>query len=253
MTPFSIDLNCDMGESFGAYSLGNDFALMDYVSSVNIACGFHAGDAQVMQKTVAHAAKKNIAIGAHPSFPDLQGFGRRMMTCSAEEIYNMVVYQVGALQGFCSTKNVKLHHVKPHGALYNLSAKDKTVAAAIAKAVFDIDQSLILYGLSHSVSISEAQKMGLKTASEVFADRSYQSDGSLTPRQLPNAVLQDETEVIQQTLQFIFEKKVKTTQHELLDIQADTLCIHGDHPNALAFVKKLRAVFLEKGIVVKSL
>src|SRR5688572_24711438 len=178
----SIDLNCDMGESFGAWKMGRDAELMDYVSSVNIACGFHAGDPTVIRKTVETGIKKGVAIGAHPSFPDLQGFGRRAMALSPQEVFDTVLYQTSAVKGICEALGVKLNHVKPHGALYNQAAKDKSLAEAIAEAVKSIDKNLIFYGLSGSFLISEAEKIGLKTASEVFADRSYQTDGSLTPR-----------------------------------------------------------------------
>src|SRR5215813_2144440 len=182
-----IDLNCDMGESFGAWKMGNDAALMGHVSSVNIACGFHAGDPSTIREAIETAVEKGVAIGAHPSYPDLQGFGRRQMSLSPKEIYDLVLYQVSALRGISEACGGDLHHVKPHGALYNQAAKNKEMSRAIAEAVKAVDRALILYGGSQSELITEAENAGLRVASEVFADRTYQSDGSLTPRNQPNA------------------------------------------------------------------
>lgn len=192
----SIDLNCDMGEAFGNYPMPNDDTLMDYITSANIACGFHAGDPEVMQHTVNVAIKKGVAIGAHPGLPDLQGFGRREMKISANEAYQMTLYQIGALYGFVKAAGGKLHHVKAHGALYNMAAKDESLARAIVNAVHDFDPSLILYALANSQMVTAAQKIGLVTASEVFADRTYQDDGSLTPRVQSNAMITDEQQSI---------------------------------------------------------
>ena len=173
-----VDLNCDMGESFGAWKMGSDAELMDYVTSVNIACGFHAGDASTIRKTVELAIKKRLAVGAHPSYPDLQGFGRRKMDLSSQEVFDVVLYQIAALKGIAESLGGRLNHVKPHGALYNEAAKNEAIAAAISKAVMSLDPTLVLVGLSGSASIAEAARVGLKTASEVFADRTYQIDGS---------------------------------------------------------------------------
>src|SRR5580693_6750440 len=178
----SIDLNCDMGEAFGNYPMPNDDLLLDYISSSNIACGFHAGDPEVMQHSVNMAVKKGVAIGAHPGLPDLQGFGRRDMKISANEAYQMTLYQIGALFGFVKAAGSKLHHVKTHGALYNMAAKDAALAKAIVEAVHDFDPTLILYALASSEMVQAAKKTGIAVASEVFADRTYQDDGSLTPR-----------------------------------------------------------------------
>lgn len=248
---YTIDLNSDLGESFGAYKIGNDEAVLQYVTSANIACGFHAGDPSVMKKTVDLALSKGVALGAHPGLPDLVGFGRRKMAVSPADAYAMVVYQVGALQAFAAAKGAKLQHVKPHGALYNMAAKDKDLAAAIAKAVHDVNPDLILYGLAGSYLISEGKAAGLKTASEVFADRTYQPDGSLTPRTQPDAMVTDEDEAIARVLRMITEGVVKAQNGEDIPVQADTVCIHGDGVKALAFAEKIKKALLDKGVAVQ--
>ncbi|MDQ3635236.1 MAG: LamB/YcsF family protein [Acidobacteriota bacterium] len=248
----SVDLNCDMGESFGAWKMGRDAELMDYVSSVNIACGFHAGDASVMRRTVEMAIEKNVAIGGHPSFPDLQGFGRRSMSLSPQEVFDIVLYQVSAIKGICDASGGKLHHVKPHGALYNQAAKDKKLAEAIAKAVKAIDENLILYGLSGSCSISEAEKLNLKTASEVFADRTYQADGNLTPRSESNALIHDTQKAISQVLQMIKDQTVTATNGGKVSLKAETICIHGDGENAVEFAKEISGRLKENGILIEN-
>lgn len=248
-----IDLNCDMGESFGTWTLGDDESLMPWISSVNIACGFHAGDASVMRKTVELATKYNLAIGAHPGFQDLQGFGRRNMNLSEQDIFDICIYQIGALKSFVEISNQKLHHVKPHGALYNMAAKNQSYAHAIASAVQSIDSELILYGLSGSYLISEAKKINLKTASEVFADRTYQNDGTLTPRNSPNALIENEDEAIGQVLMMIEQQKVKSVEGQEIDIVADTVCIHGDGKHALTFVKLLNKSLSAKKIEIQPI
>lgn len=248
-----IDLNCDMGESFGAWRMGNDAELMNYVSSINVACGFHAGDASTMRETVQIAHNKGVAIGAHPSFPDLQGFGRREMSLSAQEIFDVVLYQVAALKGICEAFGAKLHHVKPHGALYNLAAKDGKVAEAVAEAVCKIDSKLIFYGLSGSFLISEAEKIGLKTASEVFADRTYQMDGSLTPRSQTNALINLPEQSIEQVLQMIAQKTVTATTGEIIPIVAETICIHGDSKHAVEFAQTINRSLREKDIKIEAI
>lgn len=245
-----VDLNCDMGESFGVWKMGNDAELMDYVSSVNIACGFHAGDATMMRQTIELAIEKNVAIGGHPSFPDLQGFGRRAMSLSSQEVYDIVLYQVSAIKGMCEALGGKLHHVKPHGALYNQAAKDKNLAEAIAKAIYASDNAMVLYGLSGSYLISEAEKIGLKTASEVFADRSYQTDGSLTPRTKENALIQDVEKAINQVLQMVLEQTVAATNGETIPITAETICIHGDGENAVEFAKSINEKLKANGLKI---
>jgi UPF0271 protein len=247
-----VDLNCDMGESFGAWQMGNDAALMDYVSSVNVAGGFHAGDASVIRKTVETAIEKNIAVGAHPSFPDLQGFGRRQMKMSPDEIFDIVLYQIAAVKGICEASGAALHHVKPHGALYNQAATDKTVAAAIAKAVRAIDGNLIFYGLANSFLISEAERIGLETASEAFADRTYQPDGTLTPRVAPDALIETVEKSVEQVLEMITAQTVTATSGEKIFIRADTVCIHGDGAHALRFAREINRRLKENNILIRA-
>jgi UPF0271 protein len=239
-----------MGESFGAWKMGCDAELMDYVSSINVACGFHAGDASTMRKTVETALKKGVKIGAHPGFPDLQGFGRREMKLSAMEVFDIVLYQVSALKGICEAFGTKLHHVKPHGALYNQAAKNAELAGAIAQAVKKIDEKLIFYGLSGSFLISEAEQIGLKTASEVFADRTYQADGTLTPRSQPNAIIHETEKSLEQVWLMISQKKVKAVNGEIVSIKAETICIHGDGPKALEFAKSINQFLLRKNVKI---
>jgi 5-oxoprolinase (ATP-hydrolysing) subunit A len=229
-----IDLNCDMGEG-----CGNDAELMNYVSSINVACGFHAGNAGIMRETVELAVKTGVKIGSHPSFLDLANFGRSEMNVSAQEVFDIVLYQTSALKGICEAFGTKLHHVKPHGALYNQAAKDKILAEAIANAVKKLDANLILYGLSGSCLIYEAEKIGLRTKSEVFADRTYQSDGSLTPRILPNALIKNTGEAIKQVLQMIDKHTVTAITGEIVNLKAETICIHGDGENAVEFAKTI--------------
>ncbi len=249
----SVDLNCDMGESFGAWQMGNDAELMDYVSSVNVACGFHAGDASVIRKTVETAFKKNVRVGAHPSFPDLQGFGRRLMKMSPEEIFDIALYQIAALKGMCEAFGGRLHHVKPHGALYNQAATDETVAEALAKAVRAIDENLIFYGLANSFLISEAERIGLETASEAFADRTYQQDGTLTPRSQPNALIESIEKSCEQVLEMITARTVTATSGEKIFIRADTVCIHGDGAHALEFAREINCRLMENNVSIRAI
>ncbi|WP_044336739.1 LamB/YcsF family protein [Rossellomorea aquimaris] len=234
-----IDLNCDLGESFGTYTIGQDEEMMKFVSSVNVACGFHAGDPLVMKQTVSNALNHNLKIGAHPGLPDLQGFGRRVIHVTTEEAYALVQYQIGALLAFVKAQGGKLSHVKPHGALYNMAAKDSELAVSIAKAVYNLDPELTLFGLSQSELTKAGEEIGLRVAHEVFADRTYQSDGSLTPRSLPNAVMHDENEVEKQVLRMVEKQEVVSTDGEVLSIKADTICLHGDNTAALNLAKRL--------------
>ncbi|ASS90050.1 5-oxoprolinase subunit PxpA [Aeribacillus pallidus] len=250
---YRVDLNCDMGESFGVYRIGNDEEILNYVTSANIACGFHASDPSTMRRTVHMALEKGVSIGAHPGLPDLIGFGRRNMAITPEEAYDLIVYQVGALYAFVKAAGGKMQHVKPHGALYNMAAKDQALAEAIAKAVYDIDPTLVLFGLAGSELIKAGERVGLKTANEVFADRTYQQDGSLTPRREPNALINNEQEAIRQVIRMVKEGKVRSQQGVDVNIQADTICIHGDGPHALTFAKKIREDLTESGIVVQSI
>ncbi|RDC63971.1 5-oxoprolinase subunit PxpA [Adhaeribacter pallidiroseus] len=247
-----VDLNCDLGESFGAYQLGNDEAILPYISSVNIACGFHAGDPTVMKKTVHLALQHGIAIGAHPGLPDLVGFGRRALAISPEEAYDMVVYQVGALAGFVKAAGATLHHVKPHGALYNMAAVNPWLAQAIAEAVYHTHPEVILYGLANSAFIKAGKEVGLLVASEVFADRTYQPDGTLIPRRHPQALITDEKEAISQVLQMVKTNSVKTLTGNFIPIQADTVCIHGDGPHAVAFAQKIKKALLQENIGIRA-
>jgi 5-oxoprolinase (ATP-hydrolysing) subunit A len=249
----TIDLNSDVGESYGAYTIGNDEEVLQYVSSVNIACGFHAGDYNVMMNTVKLAHSLGVSIGAHPGFPDLGGFGRREMHMSAEEIFNLVVYQVGAIQGAAAVCGTKVQHVKPHGALYNVASTNRNVADAIAKAVYAVNPELILFALAGSELVRAGEAVGLKVAQEVFADRTYQSDGTLTPRSEPNAMIHDVDVAVERVLQMVKEKKVTAVDGQDIAIQADTICVHGDEPEALEFVKTLREKLLAENIHIQPI
>lgn len=244
----TIDINCDMGEG-----IGNDDAIMPLISSANIACGYHAGDEKTMRQTVDSAVKNKVAIGAHPSFFDKKNFGRTEIDLPADEIYDLVLLQLRTIDQIINEKEGKLHHVKPHGALYNMSAKNSKIAQAIAQAVKDFDEGLILFGLSGSVSIAVAKQAGLKTASEVFADRTYQDDGSLTSRSQPNALIEDEQKVLQQVLQMVNEKTVQTLSGNNIPIIADTVCIHGDGEHAVQFARALNKKLSLGGIEIKPL
>jgi UPF0271 protein len=221
--------------------VGNDEAIMPFIHSANIACGFHAGDPQTMWQTIELAVKHNVSIGAHVSFLDRENFGRSEINLPPDEIYEIVEQQLILLNEIAESFDISLNHVKPHGALYNLSAKDPAVAKAIATAVKDYDSKLILFGLSGSPSITEAKKIGLKTASEVFADRSYQDDGSLTPRSQPNALIENTEAAVKQVLQMIKEGTVTSVSGKNIPIVAETICIHGDGPHAVVFAKAIHA------------
>ncbi len=247
-----IDLNCDMGESFGSYSFGSDHELISFISSANIACGFHAGDPTTMKKTVRLALEHSVKIGAHPGFDDVKGFGRRTISITPEEAYDIVLYQIGALNGFVTAEGGSLHHVKPHGALYNMAAVNKKLAEAIAKAIYKINRELILYGLSGSELIVAGEKYGLKTANEVFADRTYQADGTLTPRNDKVSIINDETTAVEQVLKMLKTNKVMTTEGKEIPIQADTICIHGDSEHAVRFAKKIYYALQEHNINIKA-
>ena len=247
-----IDINCDMGEAFGNYAMPNDALLFNYISSANIACGFHAGDAAVMQETVALAIQHNVAIGAHPGLQDLQGFGRREMNISPKEVYQITLYQVGALAAFAKAAGSKLNHVKPHGALYNMAAKNLQLAQAIADAVYDFDPSLILYGLAGSELINAAANKGLQSASEVFADRTYQDDGSLTPRTHANALIINEKDALAQVVRMVKHQQMISVHQKTISLQADTLCIHGDGAHAVDFAKTIYQALQQEGITIKA-
>ena len=248
----AIDLNCDLGESFGAYQLGHDADILHYITSANIACGFHAGDPTVMRKTVKLALEQGVAVGAHPGLPDLVGFGRREMAVSPEEAYDITLYQVGALSGFVQVEGETLHHVKPHGALYNMAAVNAALAEALAEAVYKVQPQAVLYGLAGSALIKAGARMGLATANEVFADRTYQRDGTLTSRRSANALITDQAEAILQVLRMVKEGKVRSQQGEDVAIQADTICIHGDGPHALSFARHIQEVLQSEGVLLQA-
>ncbi|HFG9138232.1 5-oxoprolinase subunit PxpA [Staphylococcus argenteus] len=248
-----VDLNCDLGEAYGNYSFGGDHQIIPLITSANIACGFHAGDENVINETVKLAKEHNVAIGAHPGLPDLKGFGRRNMDMSLDEIYNLMIYQLGALQGFCQIYQVRISHVKPHGALYQMGAKDKAIARVIAQAVYDFDPSLVLVGLANSFLISEAKDVGLITASEVFADRRYEDNGQLVSRRESGAVITDTEEALNQVLKMVKENKVISKNKKEITLQVDTICVHGDGAHALDFVSKIRKILTKEGIDIQSL
>ncbi|WDF69853.1 5-oxoprolinase subunit PxpA [Sphingobacterium oryzagri] len=246
-----VDLNCDLGESFGPWKMGDDAAILPYISSVNIACGFHAGDPSTMLNTIELAQKYDVHIGAHPGFYDREGFGRREIKMSPSEVYALVIYQVGALQACATAKGAVLHHVKPHGALYNMAAKEASLAAAIVQAVVDVDPSLILYGLSGSALVAESEKKGLRVYHEVFADRTYQPDGSLTPRTASDAVIKNSDQAIEQVLHMLLEGKVTSVTGTAVTMQADTICLHGDNPAAVTFAATIAQALNDHDIRIR--
>ncbi len=237
-----------MGESFGAYKLGFDEQLMPYISSANIACGFHAGDPVWMSRTVSLAEKAGVAIGAHPGFPDLMGFGRREMKVTPEEVKNYIIYQVGALQAFTKTK--RLQHVKPHGALYNMGVVDEEIARAVAEGVREVDPELMLVGLAGSVWLKVGQELGLRVASEIFADRALNPDGTLVPRSQPGAVLKDPEKVVAASLKMVLEEKATAINGQEIPIKADTICLHGDTPGAVELARNIRGRMEAAGVEV---
>jgi len=248
-----MDLNCDMGESFGAYALGQDAAVMRFITSANIACGYHAGDPLVMAATVALAARHGVAMGAHPGYPDLQGFGRRNMDLTPEEVEAMTLYQIGALAGFTRAAGVELVHVKPHGALYNQAARDPALAGAIARAVAKFSPRLILVGLAGSALMAAGEAAHLQTASEAFPDRAYNPDGSLRSRKLPGALLADPTAVVAHALE-LATHGIKVEMGSLTrSIPVHTLCLHGDHPHSAENARRVRGALEAAGIQVARL
>ena len=250
---YKVDLNSDLGESFGAYTIGLDEQVIAHISSANIACGYHAGDPLVMDKTVAAAKAAGIAIGAHPGYPDLIGFGRRNMTCSPAEVKAYVKYQLGALMAFAAAHGMKMQHCKPHGALYNMAGKDAALARAIAEAIAEVDSSIILLALAGSQMIKAGEEAGLRVASEVFADRAYQADGSLVPRKQPGAVIHDTDEAIARTIRMVKEGKVTAITGEDVPLKADSICVHGDNPSAVEFVRNIRARLEAEGVTIAPL
>jgi UPF0271 protein len=252
VTSLSIDLNCDMGESFGAWTMGDDEALMESITSANIACGYHAGDPAVMRRTVRLARERGVAIGAHPGLPDLAGFGRREMKVSPDEVEGMVLCQLGALAAIARAEGTSLRHVKAHGALYNMAARDTALADAIATAVRAFDPQLRLYGVAGSLMLAAGEAAGLRVASEVFADRAYERDGTLVSRLIPGAVIHDAGEVAARAVRMVRDGHVIARTGERLSLRADTICVHGDTPGAAALARSIRAALETAGVEVRA-
>ena len=248
-----IDLNSDLGESFGPWPMGHDAALMESITSANIACGFHAGDPGVMRQTLALAKDRAVAVGAHPGFPDLVGFGRREMKASPTEVEDFVLYQISALAGMAATQWVSLQHVKAHGALYNMACKDRALADAIARATAAFDKALILFGLPNSELLRAGEAAGLRVAAEVFADRAYERDGSLVSRSKPGSVIHDRQAVVDRAVRMVKQKEVVTIDGATIALQADTICLHGDTPGAADLARAVRRGLEDAGIQVGAL
>ena len=248
-----IDLNSDLGESFGPWPMGQDAALMESITSANVACGFHAGDPGAMRATIALAREKGVAIGAHPGFQDLVGFGRREMKATPQEVEDLVLYQVAALAGMAAAQGMRLQHVKAHGALYNMACRDRALAAAIARATAAIDRSLVLFGLPNSELLRAGEAEGLTVAAEVFADRSYDPDGSLTSRNKPGSVIHDTPLVVSRAIRMVRDKQVVAVDGSTIALQADTICLHGDTPGAADHARAVRTGLEAAGITVSSL
>ena len=250
---YKVDLNSDLGESFGRYTLGMDADILQLVSSANVACGYHASDPLVMNKTIAMAKETGVRVGAHPGFPDLMGFGRRNMDVSPAEAKAYTLYQLGALDAFCKAHGVKMQHVKPHGAMYNMAGKDYALSKAICEAIYEYDKDLIVMALSGGELVHAAENMGLKVAREVFADRAYEEDGSLVNRRKEGAMITDENEAIARVVRMIKEQKVTAITGKDIPIKADSVCVHGDGVKALAFVKKIRETLTAEGVEIVPL
>lgn len=248
-----IDLNADIGESFGVYRLGDDRALVRSVTSVNVACGFHAGDPGVMRRTVRLAMEARVALGAHPGFPDLQGFGRRDLDLSPREIEDLVLYQVAALAGVATAEGTRPRHVKPHGALYNMAARNREIASAVVAGIAAFDRSLVVVGPPDSHLTTAATRSGLRSAAEAFADRAYRPDGSLVPRHIAGAVIDDPSVVLERALKLVRAGEVTAIDGSVISIHADTICVHGDTPNAPTIAAELRRGLEEAGIFVAAL
>lgn len=251
-----VDLNCDLGESFGAYKIGNDEAVIPLISSANVACGFHAGDAIVMDKTVKLCCENGVSVGAHPGFPDLMGFGRRNISASADEVYAYTVYQIGALRAFLSSYGLALAHVKPHGAMYNMAAKSPELSDAICHAIVRSTPEGMcapaLMCLAGSEMCRAAERAGIEYISEVFADRAYEDDGTLVARSKPGAVITDENTAIERCVRMVKEGKVTSVNGKDISIRADSICVHGDNVHALEFVSRIRKAFAENDIAVEA-
>ncbi|MBW2486624.1 MAG: LamB/YcsF family protein [Deltaproteobacteria bacterium] len=253
MTVKRIDLNCDMGESFGAYKLGMDDAVIQYITSANIACGWHAGDPAVMNHTVAIAVEHGVGVGAHPGYPDLLGFGRRNMDCTMEELRNYVIYQIGALQAFCSAHGTRLQHVKPHGALYLTAVENEDVARAVAEAIVQVNPDLryvALAGAKGELMTRIGQEVGLKVVYEAFPDRAYSPEGTLVSRRQSGAVIKDPQAVSQRALRMVREGVVVAIDGSAIPLEAQTLCVHGDNPKAVELVRSIRETLEADGVAV---
>ena len=248
-----IDINADVGESFGNNRLGSDEELFKVITSANIACGFHAGDYRVMSHTIKIAKENHISIGAHPGYPDLQGYGRRDMKMSPEEVYEMVVYQLGALHAFCQVNQVRVNHVKPHGALYNTASKERETADAIAQAVHDVLPNAILYGLCNGELVEAGKRLGIQTAAEAFADRRYDGEGFLVSRSIRDSVISDFEQIVQQVEDIVIHKRVLTANQTYIPMEAVTLCFHGDGKDVASIVKRIRNRLADKNVSVQSL
>lgn len=244
-----IDLNCDLGESFGPYTVGNDQEVMQYITSANIACGYHAGDPMRMEQTVAAAKQAGVKIGAHPGFPDLMGFGRRELRCSSREIKAYIQYQVGALGAFAAAHQMSIQHVKPHGALYNMACRDIDLAKAVVTGIQALNRDLILLCPAGSQMEQAALRAGLPVACEVFADRAYDSTGNLVPRSQTGSVILDPQEVVKRAVRMALEGTVQSITGEVISLRADSICIHGDTPGAISLVRKLREALLDAGVM----
>jgi UPF0271 protein len=248
-----IDLNCDMGESFGRYTIGDDAALLRIVTSANIACGFHAGDPEVMARTVAWAVENGVAVGAHPGYPDLQGFGRRDMTMTPEALKAGLIYQIGALAAFARAAGSTLAHVKPHGALYNAAARDTSIATTVAEAVHALDPDLIVVTQPHTPLAQAGRSLGLRVALEGFADRAYEADGTLRPRSQPGAVLHRPDRIAERAVRMVRDQKVEAYSGEEIPLELDTLCVHGDTPGAEAIARAVRDALDQAGVEVRPM
>ncbi|WP_297474997.1 5-oxoprolinase subunit PxpA [Thermococcus sp.] len=248
-----VDLNSDLGESFGRYKLGLDEEVMKYISSANVATGWHAGDPLVMRKTVRLAKENGVAVGAHPGYPDLLGFGRRYMKLSPEEARNYVLYQIGALHAFTKAEGLELQHVKPHGTLYNALVKDEELARAVIEGIADFDKNLIFVTLSGSRAAEVAEEMGVKVAHEVFADRAYNPDGTLVSRSKPGAVIHDKDEIAERVISMVKDGGVKAINGEWVELKVDTICVHGDNPKAVEIAAHVRKALEEEGVKVVSM
>ncbi|MBL8384471.1 MAG: LamB/YcsF family protein [Burkholderiales bacterium] len=248
----TIDINCDLGESYGAWRMGDDEGVMPHITSANVACGFHGGDPATIRRTVRLATEHGVAVGAHPSLPDLMGFGRRPMKITPDEAYDLVLYQAGAVQAFARAAGTRLAHVQCHGAFYNMAATDDALSDAIARAVRDLGDGVILYALSGSRMMAAGQRLGVRTLAEVFADRGYQDDGTLTPRTQKGAMIEDEAAAVAQAVGMVERGTVTSLAGRTVPVDAGTICLHGDQPGAVAFAKALRAAFRQRGIRVAA-